>query len=166
MSIVRYIYIINLDLASPDITWNFVNVQIWTGLENHVNIVCGKSPLPPLRSLTDHFAACLPSLRPILNILLTGSVDRTHRRNHSDDNAPNCLSARSFNLWDSLLKRHQTMASEATDKESSRGFARLPEGGNDGQTYISASAVALEDLHVEDGIQVRTDIVIDGESDK
>ena len=63
MSIVRYIYILNLDLASPDITWNFVNVQIWTGLVSHVNIICGKTPPPRLRvrGLTDSFSS-LPSI--------------------------------------------------------------------------------------------------------
>ena len=64
------------------------------------------------------------------------------------------------------MKRHQKIASEATDKESSRGFARLPEGETERQTYISGSAVALQEMHLEDGIQVRTDIIIDGESDK
>ena len=98
--------------------------------------------------------------------MLTGSIKSGHRRKHSDDQALNCLSARSFNIWDAHMKRHQTIASEATDKESSRGFARFPDGGNEGQTYISASAVALEDMHLQDGIQVRTEIVIDGESDK
>ena len=63
MSIVRYIYILNLDLASPDITWNFVNVQIWTGLESHANIVCGKSPLPTLQGLTDN-SSSLPPIPP------------------------------------------------------------------------------------------------------
>lgn len=42
VSVARFTFIINLDLASPDITWNFVNTQIWTGVESHVGIVCGE----------------------------------------------------------------------------------------------------------------------------
>lgn len=45
MSITRFTFIMNLDLKSPDITWNFVNVQIWTGVESHIGITCGKSVL-------------------------------------------------------------------------------------------------------------------------
>ncbi|KAL8801583.1 MAG: hypothetical protein Q9182_004369 [Xanthomendoza sp. 2 TL-2023] len=40
ISIARFAYIVNLNLVSPDITWNFVNVQIWTGLESHVGVIC------------------------------------------------------------------------------------------------------------------------------
>ncbi|KAL8698796.1 MAG: hypothetical protein Q9224_001689 [Gallowayella concinna] len=40
VSIARFTVIINLDLASPDVTWNFVNTQIWTGVESHVGIIC------------------------------------------------------------------------------------------------------------------------------
>ena len=48
VSIARFTFIINLNLVSPDITWNFVNVQIWTGVESHVGIICGKPPSPSI----------------------------------------------------------------------------------------------------------------------
>lgn len=62
------------------------------------------------------------------------------------------------------MKRHQASASEATDGESNRGFARLPDGGKKGGTYISATDVAMEDMHRNEGIQVRTDVYVDGQA--
>ena len=97
--------------------------------------------------------------------MLFGSIERSHRRKHSDNKdskGSSGISARSRDAWDSRMKRHQTIASEASEKDSSRGFARLPDGGNKGQTLISASDVELEDTHVEDGIQVRTDVYVNG----
>ena len=135
-------------------------------MESHVGIICGKSPLPPVRGLVDTLSACLPSLRPLLNLVLFGSIDRSHRRNPSDKKPSNGPSAHSYNIWDSHMRRHQTIASEASEMESSRSFARLPEGGNKAGTYISASDDALEDLHLDNGIQVRTDVYVNGNSRK
>ncbi|CAJ2502527.1 Uu.00g099210.m01.CDS01 [Anthostomella pinea] len=59
ISIVRFTFVLRVDLTSPDITWNFVDTQMWTSLEGNVATVC----------------ACLPSLKPILNLLVYGSVE-------------------------------------------------------------------------------------------
>ncbi|KAL8703730.1 MAG: hypothetical protein Q9201_003103 [Fulgogasparrea decipioides] len=170
VSIARFTFIINLDLVSPDITWNFVNIQIWTVAECHVGITCGKGVSPPLEGFINVLPACLPSLRPLLNFLLFGSIDRSHRHNARDYKPAGGLGARPYSIWDSHMNDHQPgcskTAREATDKESHRGFARLPEEGPTGGTYISATNVALEDLHLEQGIQVRTDIYVDGHGKK
>ncbi|KAL8727983.1 MAG: hypothetical protein Q9181_005500 [Wetmoreana brouardii] len=167
VSIARFTFIINLDLVSPDITWNFVNVQIWTGVESHVGIICGKGPPPPFQSFINILPACLPSLRPLLNLVLFGSIDRSHRCNPSDGKPAGGLSARSYNIWDTHIKHHQIgrgdNTSETTDNESNRGFARLPDEGPKGGTYITATNVALEDMHLNQGIQVRTDVYVDGQ---
>ncbi|KAG8411050.1 hypothetical protein J3458_016161 [Metarhizium acridum] len=51
VSIVRFYYLLSLDLEDPDITWNFVTVGIWSFVEGNTAIVC----------------ACLPFLRPVIN---------------------------------------------------------------------------------------------------
>ena len=129
-------------------------------MESHVGIICGKGPLPSHQGrLTKNLSACLPSLRPLLNLVLFGSIDRSHRRQPSDN--------KGFGgLWDSHIKRYQNQDSQATDTESNRGFARLPDGGTNGKTHISATNVALQDMHHDDGIQVRTDVYVDGSGRK
>lgn len=42
VSIARFTFVLALDLTSPDLTWNFVEVQIWTCVEVYVGIVCGQ----------------------------------------------------------------------------------------------------------------------------
>ena len=46
ISITRLVYLVRLDLTSQDVTWNFVNVEIWTLLEMGFAIVSGKSASP------------------------------------------------------------------------------------------------------------------------
>lgn len=41
VSIVRFHYLIEGHLNSPDITWNFVNIALWSVLEGNLAIVCG-----------------------------------------------------------------------------------------------------------------------------
>lgn len=150
VSIARFTFIINLNLVSPDITWNFVNTQVWTGVESHVGIIC----------------ACLPSLRPLLNLILFGSIDRSQRPSSTGRKVSHGLSGRSYNIWDSHLKSYNSGrsngASEATDEESKHGFVRLPDGGPKDGTHISATNIPLEDLEMNQGIQVRTDVYVDG----
>ncbi|KAL8345848.1 hypothetical protein RB601_005756 [Gaeumannomyces tritici] len=61
ISMVRFNFILNVDLASPDITWNFSNAIIWTNAESNIAVVC----------------CCLPSLKPILNLLIHGRASLT-----------------------------------------------------------------------------------------
>ncbi|KAK1238944.1 hypothetical protein MKX08_006005 [Trichoderma sp. CBMAI-0020] len=58
VSITRLVFVLELDLNSPDVTWNECTEMIWTGVETYVGTVC----------------ACLPSLKPIFNLILYGSV--------------------------------------------------------------------------------------------
>ncbi|GFP53034.1 satratoxin biosynthesis SC1 cluster protein 4 [Trichoderma asperellum] len=51
VSIVRLHYLLQGNLTSPDITWNFVNIALWSVVEGNTAIFC----------------ACLPFLRPILS---------------------------------------------------------------------------------------------------
>ncbi|KAL7793706.1 hypothetical protein V8C37DRAFT_401787 [Trichoderma ceciliae] len=69
VSIVRFVFVLELDLKSPDVTWDQCTEMTWTGVEVYIGTVC----------------ACLPSLKPLLNIILYGSVHpKSHRSNISE----------------------------------------------------------------------------------
>ena len=61
ISMVRFGFIMHVNLQSPDITWNFSDSIIWTNAEGNIAVVC----------------CCLPSLKPILNLLLHGTTSFT-----------------------------------------------------------------------------------------
>lgn len=43
ISITRLIYLVGLDIASPDVNWNFASAQIWTCVEMNIAIVSGEN---------------------------------------------------------------------------------------------------------------------------
>ena len=43
ISIVRLVALVQIDLTSPDLYWNFTFVGIWTAIEYNMAIVCGKT---------------------------------------------------------------------------------------------------------------------------
>ncbi|KAK1514577.1 TAM domain methyltransferase [Colletotrichum costaricense] len=64
VSMARLNVILSVDLTSPDITWNFIDTIIWTNVEANTAIIC----------------ACLPCLKPILNLALNGRLKSSIRR--------------------------------------------------------------------------------------
>ncbi|KAM0450434.1 hypothetical protein ACHAO4_006410 [Trichoderma viride] len=76
VSIVRLHYLLQGNLTSPDITWNFVNIALWSVVEGNTAIFCGKH-VPSSRDLPSLWVifsdslslppACLPFLRPVLS---------------------------------------------------------------------------------------------------
>jgi len=58
VSITRLVYLVTLDINDPDVTWVFRMPQIWTCVELNVAVICG----------------CLPQLRPLLQLITTGSI--------------------------------------------------------------------------------------------
>ena len=41
ISIIRLVTLVNVDLVSPDLDWNFAQVGIWTITESNIAIVSG-----------------------------------------------------------------------------------------------------------------------------
>lgn len=41
VSVVRLMYLLRGNLTAPDITWNFVDIGIWSVVEANTAIVCG-----------------------------------------------------------------------------------------------------------------------------
>ncbi|XP_014550688.1 hypothetical protein COCVIDRAFT_42865 [Bipolaris victoriae FI3] len=77
VSVVRLTFVLALDIASPDVTWNGSDEMMWTGIEVNVATV-----------LLTSIPACLPSLKPILNFMMHGNVNpKSHSsgpQGHSD----------------------------------------------------------------------------------
>ncbi|KAL8942327.1 MAG: hypothetical protein Q9211_001444 [Gyalolechia sp. 1 TL-2023] len=149
VSITRFTVLLKLNLVSPDITWNYVDNQIWTAVESHVGIIC----------------ACLPSLRPLLNVFLFGSVDRT-RGSRSDGKSHGGRGDRSYDRWGSNVESHAIAVSNSTrdlaDKESGRDYTQVSFEGQREGSSMSVTNIELDNMHGENGIQVRTDVYIDG----
>jgi hypothetical protein len=61
VSITRLVVLVSLDITNQDVTWVFIDPQIWTCVELNIAVVC----------------ACLPQLRPLLLLLTTGSATGT-----------------------------------------------------------------------------------------
>ncbi|PVH94791.1 hypothetical protein DM02DRAFT_538717 [Periconia macrospinosa] len=61
VSITRLVFLVSLNIADPDVTWVFIDPQIWTCVELNIAVVCG----------------CLPQLRPLLLLITTGSAAGT-----------------------------------------------------------------------------------------
>lgn len=61
VSITRLIFLVSLDVTEPNVTWVFIDPQIWTCVELNIAVVCG----------------CLPQLRPLLLLITTGSPSGT-----------------------------------------------------------------------------------------
>ncbi|TLD09701.1 hypothetical protein PspLS_11376, partial [Pyricularia sp. CBS 133598] len=78
-SIIRFSYVLNLDLQSPDVTWNIIPAFYWTIVETNIAIIC----------------CCLPTLKPILNLVMDGwfvtcfSSQKTTDASGGDNNAEN-----------------------------------------------------------------------------
>ena len=50
ISIVRLVTVVDVDLNSPDLDWNFAPLIVWTVTESNIAVVCGKEfriPYPP-----------------------------------------------------------------------------------------------------------------------
>ena len=43
VSIVRLVALVDVDLHSPDLDWNFAPIGVWTETESNIAIVCGKA---------------------------------------------------------------------------------------------------------------------------
>ncbi|KAI4263129.1 MAG: hypothetical protein L6R42_001713 [Xanthoria sp. 1 TBL-2021] len=112
-------------------------------------------------------SACLPSLRPLLSLVLYGSIERPQRHNPANSKPLGGPAAQAYNIWDSHPKSHHVgrgnNASEMIDQKSKSGFARLSDGGHKEGTYISATDIALDEMQPDQGIQVRTDVYVDGQ---
>lgn len=154
VSITRFTRILKLDLTSIDITWNFVDGEVWSVLEGNIAIIC----------------ACLPSLGPLVSFLRKGS---RKKKPTSGTTSSNSRFVSAFNS----AKKKLTLSNIDTTTTSSIDnhlFERLPElenpkGVRTDETIIEIervpevpeSGVELSNIPPRKGIRVQNDVKVD-----
>ncbi|KAI6462594.1 hypothetical protein MCOR16_010269 [Pyricularia oryzae] len=124
ISMVRLSYLLHLDLQSPDITWNFVVAVIWTNLEGNIAIIC----------------CCLPTLKPILNLVMEGSAATRlgSRKNTYGSGANNSNHLETIGGTGASSNKHHNIAQDDLELQSGPGgyldADKLPTTVRDGET--------------------------------
>ncbi|KAI6084699.1 hypothetical protein F4821DRAFT_242130 [Hypoxylon rubiginosum] len=132
---VRLLFILTVDVTSPDITWNFSDTIIWTNTEGNLAIV----------------GCCLPLLKPIAVIVFRGRAKLTSE-NSDPSSAPSAslgVRAKAERTLPSYL-RSDVHTSVSRNSASSRPFVRLPENNSNGWQENDGGAVELQDLRTND----------------
>lgn len=154
ISIVRLVAVVQVDLTSPDLNWNFVFVAIWTAIEFDMAIVC----------------ACLPSLRPILSLVTGCSPSQNHYLENKSDNKFVSLFFAKRSRGSSSYRSHRKPTEES---ESQRGFVPLSEGRTLSKAFTGKTDSPVrehgsgEDIEMQGGvntsksIHVRSDMNMD-----
>ncbi|KAK2735124.1 integral membrane protein [Colletotrichum kahawae] len=91
VSFIRLHYVLAIDFADPDTTWLLTEEMMWTGIEVNIGTVSGMSSArhscPRFEESSGYLLiplACLPSLKPILNLALHGNAQRSKPATGSD----------------------------------------------------------------------------------
>jgi len=106
VSIIRFVLILQLDYSNPDFTWYLNSSVIWTSVEINVGIIC----------------ACLPSIRPILNFLRTGTLFPS---SVSSSNPPSSTPRRQSSKLNSLRWRLFGKGKEASETDGTISLVRI-----------------------------------------
>ncbi|KAI9685707.1 MAG: hypothetical protein M1822_004267 [Bathelium mastoideum] len=136
----RIYFIASLSVTSIDITWSLVNGVIWTIVEINTGIIC----------------ACLPLLRPILNLMLFRKVDSTSPRTRGDKATALswCRPARNNNTkldsedQEDLFRQNCQNCQADNDIHMQTNIERLPR----------TPEVEHDSIDIDHGIKVKTDI--------
>ncbi|KAF6808677.1 hypothetical protein CPLU01_15638 [Colletotrichum plurivorum] len=116
VSMLRLHVILSVDLASPDITWNFIDTIVWTNVEANTAIIC----------------ACLPCLKPLLSLALKGKLRSTVKQSNKNSGGRYILNDLSNGVGHSFragtpgpIAIRKGVSATGTDDE--RPFTRLSE---------------------------------------
>lgn len=190
ISIVRLTILLKIDLNSPDLDYNFVGFVSWSIAESNMAIVAGTTHLYPcahyykgwMQLTSSIMTACLPSLRPILSLILYGDPNPSVRNSKENKGFSNSTS-RSWTQRSepsAIAQNHgQPTTRSASDSQHNLVPLQLPDEafGFSGLKHAHGTAVAglgerkmLEDdddiemqtggLRAECGIQVRSDVTV------
>ncbi|PNP52283.1 hypothetical protein FNYG_15856 [Fusarium nygamai] len=151
ISIIRLFFILNLDLKSPDVTWNISNSLIWSNVEANIAIVC----------------CCLPSLKPLYSIALNGIVNSAARSSDSKSGTANALDRHPQpGLYDPCYSHSSAQvvvtngSSNCVDNE--RSLVRLDEPDSNSFNSDLGSGYELANLGHVNGIAITTDFILQG----
>lgn len=153
ISIVRLSALVSVDLTSPDLTWNFSYVSIWTITESNMAIVSG----------------CLPSLRPIYSLLLTGSPMPSTRATSQQ-----YINSRDSRGKRKVLSSTRQFSDQSSITDSQHNFVPISDnaqpysGGSESYaTHIAGNRdISPEDIEMQNpsqsggGIKVRSDVAV------
>ena len=110
-------------------------------------------------------AACLPSLRPLLNLALFGSVERPSRVRGSNEKLSGSLSGKLSSVWSSHLPSFHFdthRSSSSRDEDDSRAFVRAADDRFRAfnRTHVGVSDGSLNNAIKDGEIGVRTDVFV------
>ena len=161
-----------LQLNSMDLNYSFVNFGSWSIAESNMTIVAGTVTKRLLQTpRLNSFTACLPSLGPILSLILYGEPDPSVRRSRGTAFGPSWTRSQSS----AMIQMHGQPISSS---ESRQNFVPLPDEayGLSGieQLHGIASTSSGEpnnhndrDIEMQtgsrwalEGIEVRTDVTV------
>ena len=137
ISIVRLVQLVKLDLQDLDVLWNFTDTSIWTQVELFTAVI----------------SACLPSLRPVVALILPSFIHSSARgstpKGHSKANT--------YQNLGSSQKARGVYGKPNADLFSDR--EGLVQGGNYAELSIPSSEMELGKL-TPGKISVRNDVDI------
>ncbi|KAF4445629.1 integral membrane protein [Fusarium austroafricanum] len=151
ISIIRLVFILNLDLKSPDVTWNITNTLIWSYVETNIAIVCCR----------------LPSLKPLYSIALNGILNSAARSSDLKSGNANTLDRhRQPGLCDPGYSHSSTQvvatngSSNCVDDE--RSLVRLDERDLNSFNGDLGSGHELANVSHANGIAITADFILQG----
>lgn len=180
VSVIRLNYLLKGNLQDPDITWNFVDIGLWSVIEGNIAMVCGKCHVTTSVSIQlNATTACLPFLRPILNKLTFGIFNISSvgsKPHHSSNFIKVSHNNASSHRWDDIGRSGRTSATvkakgDAESDESpfvvaasDKGPQRSVSSVKDERTSIELGTVPPRQNSLGDGIMVTREITMKHQS--
>ncbi|MCJ1309474.1 hypothetical protein MMC25_003134 [Agyrium rufum] len=138
-STVRLVVVINLLRAhSTNHTYDFAHLIMWTIIEVNLGIV----------------SACLPSLRPVLNLIVTGSARGSSQKSGFLNHTSSDYSSQRLCLPQELGSGGSISKAASTDIEEEQQWGRLDRGGR--REHLERSILATSHSG-KDGVELSGD---------
>ena len=165
VSITRLYYLSTLTWDGEDLTWGLTIGVIWSDIELNTAIICGLSFSSMFHEwslnsiLTPIVLACMPLLRPLVNLVVFGNADPLHFRGRS--------SKPTLFPWYRSKHRRGSILQEGGDREDFFRQSCRADGDNHTRTKIerlsNVPELELGNVEHDKGIVVRTDIQVGNE---
>ena len=149
--IIDIIYLVVLGrLTHEDFTWNFVNSAIWSAAGPSMGVI----------------SACIPSLRPLVSLLLRGTVRGLGVSKYGSARRVSRSSDTSHSIWAGLPREDKyntftKLQDRVSDQEGRKcGHGVEVSGGRGGDRW-AADQTSLEAMNIPQGvIQVKDEVVV------
>jgi len=150
VSVIRLNYLLKGNLEDPDITWNFVDIGLWSVIEANIAMFC----------------ACLPFLRPILNKISLGGIFSFSSLGSKPDTSSSFLKTSHNNTshrWEDVGRHCMTSATvnANADSESDESPIIASRNAPERSEAPSIELAAVPQISLCDGIMVTREIVME-----